>query len=620
MKCPNCGAENPSNYMFCSNCGTPLVRERENVQEAASASWGFIKNEAQHTASSLNDALDDSIDIMEDAAEDLGHAASGFDFGGDDSIDELEKRFSDGVDEWQPMTAAGKRDHARRMESQKQAAADLKPQRTGKHKWSEQEFEDVKNDLKHSAASSVGRLGEAPETDYDDVPEKVEKPRRQPKPEKVVSTQNVRSKEPEINRGSRSGSIGRVIAIILALLAIAAVVGVIIHVLKNGINSGISTKQSAEVTVNPNDPNSYLITVHAKEGSVVVYEFSNGSRTEDYTISHKNGAIFKVAKSDLLPVEPIEGTTCSVTPKVLIKNEDGSYAPIPIEPIDIDVPEIGITFDTPDSFEAANGVVEVKGRVPSNRMNAELTLNGQPLTINEDGSFVYSEKMDKGEYDLEFLGKLGGCSILHKTFKATVNRILTPEEIVVIPRSFVTRALNVENSIRVNGTVPAGATIAVASSDPEFSLKSQPEVDADGNFTFEVNLPTAAKAYPFTIIATLADGTTYERPFCVERPPVYNEYVPTVWPDNYDEMIKPNHVTDMRGFQLKGTISEILYDGDYLTAKMDLDNGHTVVIEYHNHYNGASALEVGTHHVMFGYSTGMDEENLLHLFIWFVQD
>ena len=423
----------------------------------------------------------------------------------------------------------------------------------------------------------------------------------------------------ERRKTKKRGSAGKVIAIILILLVIAALAAVVIFVLGKGIGTGQSEEPKAEVSVNPNDPNMYYVTVRAPEGSTLVYEISNGQRFE-HQVPRKNGVIFSVSATDLLPVEPIEGDTCTVTPKVYTKEEDGSLTPMEMPSVTIKVPQLDITFDTADSFVAENGVVEISGSIQAAQRAAQITIDGETVAVAENGSFSWTRKMDKGEYDLAFLAQLGGHSIVRKTFHVTVEKALTAEEVVVIPRSFVTRALNVEDSIRVNGTVPTGASVTVTSQDPEFSLKSQPEVDENGNFTFEVNLPTAAKAYEFVIIATLQDGSVFERQFCVERPPVFNEYVPTVWADNYDEMIKPIRAEEKRGFKISGTLNEILYDGDYLIATLTIGDGHTIEIEYHNHYSTASTLEPGSDYIMFGYPLGMTEEGVLRVFIWFVQD
>ena len=598
MKCQNCGHENPASIAFCENCGELLGHKHGAKGDGA---WGFIHDEAK-------DELSGEVNVDE------------LNFDKDD-IDELEMKFMDGVEDWDSLPGNSPKPKAapkapRAEEKPAAAPAKEKPQQP-----------------RQENRQPVQKKQPARDAEFEEIPAA-----RTAKPEKRENTERTAKKA---TKEKRRGSIAGTVAIILVLLAIAAIIFGIVLLLKKGINDGNDLSnipvigkiadwlglksadngpiKGTEFSIDPNSPNTYNVTVRADEGTILVYETSNGQQFE-HQVPHKNGVTFTVSVPDLLPVEPIEGTTCEVTPKVYIKEADGTLTPIEIAPQTIDVPPLEFTFDTPDSFEAENGNVEIRGRIRQDQRNAEITINNEPVTVNDDGSFLYQKKMDKGEYTLDLLAKLGGHTIYRKSFNATVKKILTAEEIVVIPKSFVTRALNVEDSIRVNGTVPKGTVISVVSQDPEFSLKSQPEVEEGGSFSFEVNLPEAAKAYPFTIVATLSDGTVYERPFCVERPPVYSEYVQSVWAENYEEMLKPVHVTDKRGFKMTGTIEEIIYNEDYLLAKMALSDGSVIEIEYHNHYSTASELTVGERYTMYGYSLGTNDEGMLRMFIWFVQD
>ncbi len=420
-------------------------------------------------------------------------------------------------------------------------------------------------------------------------------------------------------RGSGS-TLNKILAIVLFALLAALVVGVI-YALKGGIGIGVSPKSQAEVRLNPNDPNKYYVTVRANEGTTVRFEGTDGS-SKELEVSSKQDVTFNVHINSLLPQDYIETDTLTVAPTVFRIDSDGNKNIIEVPEVEIVVPKLMIDFETPDAFDSEDGVVTIKGRIATSQLNAELSVNGEQIAADQDGNFVYSVKRDKGEHDFEFMARKIGHTTVHKTFKANVTQVLTAEQIIVIPPSFSSRSLNVEESIRVYGAVPPGAKIAISSNDPDFTLKSEPEIDENGNFGFEVNLPTPAKAYKFFITATLEDGAVFERPFSVERPPVYNDYVPTVWPGNYSEMVKPVHVTDLRGFLIKGTVNEIFYDGDYKLAKFTLDSGELIEIEYHDHYSTASKLETGLHYTMYGHSLGTSPspDGNLRLFIWFVQD
>ena len=407
--------------------------------------------------------------------------------------------------------------------------------------------------------------------------------------------------------------------LLLALLAIMAVV--VCFALRGGIGTGVPKKSQYDVKHNPNDPNKYYVTVRANEGTTLVFEGTDGSRKE-LEVSSKRDVTFNVHKNSLLPQTYIETETVMVQPMVFQIDAEGNKSIIEIPEFEIEVPEINVEFSTPESFESDNGVITIEGCLAKGQPDTAMTINGEKLSTDENGNFAYSAKRDMGEHNFEFIAQRIAHRIKRVNFRANVTRVLTVDQIIVIPDAFHARSLNVEESIKVYGAVPVGSSISISSNDPDFTLKTEPEIDASGNFGFEVNLPIPAKSYKFLITATLEDGSVFERPFSVERPPVYNEYVPTVWPGSYEEMSKPVHVTDMRGFLIKGTVEEIIYDGDYLVAKFRLDDGNLIEIEYHDHYSTATNLELGARYTMYGYSlgTGVSPDGNLRLFIWFVQD
>lgn len=425
----------------------------------------------------------------------------------------------------------------------------------------------------------------------------------------------------EQRRSNHGGSILNKVLLIILIAALLAAAWLAWQSLKGGIGTNDRDGNTSEVKLNPNDPNKYYVIVPATEGTTLVFEGTDGSRKE-LQVSSKQKVTFNVHISSLLPQDYIETDTVTVQPQVFQIDASGNKTIIEVPALEVDVPKIKIDFETPDSFESDDGIVTIKGNLATSNLKAQLIMGTEKIPVDENGYFAYTVKRDMGEHKFDFTARLIGYTTLHKTFTANVTQVLTAEQIIVIPESFHSRSLNVDESIRVYGSVPAGAHISIASNDPEFTLKSEPEVDELGNFGFEVNLPTPAKAYKFLITARLEDGTVFERPFSVERPPVYSEYVPTVWPGNYAEMSKSVHVTDLRGFKITGTVGEILYDGDYLVAKLTLDSGELIEIEYHDHYSSASDLQEGSHYTMYGCSLGtsVSPDGNLRIFIWFVQD
>lgn len=427
----------------------------------------------------------------------------------------------------------------------------------------------------------------------------------------------------ERSESERKSSLINKILLIILLALLAVMAFGVYKAIKDGIGTGVPKKSVADIKLNPNDPDRYYVTVRADEGTTVYFEGTDESKAK-LDVSSKRDVTFNVHINSLLPQSYIETDTVKAMPNVYCIDAEGNRTDVEMPEIEITVPKLSnyIEFATPDNFESDDGVVTIRGSIATSQLDAELLIDGDHVDVDEFGNFAYSVKRDKGIHTLDFIARKIAHVTLHKTFTANVTQVLSAEQIIVIPPTFHARSLNVEDSIRVYGAVPAGANITVTSNDPDFALKTEPEVDESGNFGFEVELPIPAKSYKFFITATLEDGAVFERPFSVERPPVYNEYVPTVWQGNYEEMIKPVHVTDQRGFLIKGTIEEIIYDGDYIVAKLMLESGNLIEIEYHNHYSTASKIEVGSKYTMYGYSLGtnVSPDGNLRLFIWFVQD
>ncbi|MCH5279440.1 MAG: hypothetical protein J1E60_06580 [Christensenellaceae bacterium] len=412
-----------------------------------------------------------------------------------------------------------------------------------------------------------------------------------------------------------------VIVALIAIVLLGAIIAIIVRE-KAPANTGSNTQgthvnQNAEITQNPDDPNCYYVKVFAKPGDTLVFENSGGEQ-KSIQVSDRGFVIFNVPYAAMLPNEPIESATFDAYPIVYKQELDGSLTKLEMPYVTLNVPQLNVQISTPETIECDNGTAYIEGSI--DHIDSVVTINGEQVMVNSDGSFKYELKYDQaGTYGAVFEAKLAGYGIVSKKFTVNVTKALEPWEIVVISDDFQTRVVNVETSIEVYGTVPVGTTLTVRSSDEEFSLATEPTVDASGRFNFKVNLPTPAKNYEMTIVAALPNGSTIERPFAVQRPPVYNEFVPTVWAGNYSEIIKPAHF-NTQGFKLQGTISEIIEDADYLKAKLVLTTGETVIIVYYDHYSAASNLEVGGSYIMYGIPTGLNSEAIPELFIWFVQD
>lgn len=594
MNCPKCGYVNPDGARFCNDCGASLVVEqvKENIAGARRNIWGEINED------------------YEEVAEEVAKAPEK---ANEDYIADLEMKFSDGVEDWDTTTS-------------------------------------IKKPVKPVSER--------------DIEEEMSKQRRFTRPEKQQPKQKERytakTREYYEPRGG-NGSATRILLIALIALALIGL-GLGIYALlspQNGFLSScnfmkpkdnndyfdpetmedglgkVSKISGAKVELSPQAIDKYYIIVPANEGDTLIYKSSRTGAETPVVVSSKQNVAFDVSISDLLPATPIDSDFYIARPEIF-REINGSREQVDVPPVKLEAPRITISGLPDGGLISDDGQIAFEGQLESSMRDAAVTVetrkvidgstagstpSTEQLTVGPDGKFKFVTSLDKGEYVFDLIASLGGYRVERKRISGTVNSVLSPENVIEIAKSFSSRSLNVEESIRVYGAIKAdkGSTMTVTSNDADFSLKSDPVIDADNNFSFEVNLPVASKIYWFTITVTLPDGKVFQRPFSVERPPQYTEYVPLVWSGTYDEMIKPVHLTDKRGFQIKGTVDSIIYDADYLIAKFILEDGHTIEVEYHDHYSSALKLEAGNKYTLYGYSLGTADssEGLLRAFIWF---
>lgn len=433
-----------------------------------------------------------------------------------------------------------------------------------------------------------------------------------------------------------------ILSIAAAFVTLLILVLVFVVTLPGASNA---SRYTAEIVRSEDRADSYHITVNAGLGDTAVFKTTSGE-VRELEITSKRYVTFNVLISDILPQEPIDTPTYTVEPIVgVIRKGETEVIKANITPITVDVPQFAVAFDhetelenilsgegqtlepgaTPeqkqypidaDTIVCSMGSVTISGRLPE--IDITVTIDGEPIKL-EGNAFSYTAKFElAGEHQLQFVASAPGYLTVRRTFKAIVDTDLTAEQVICIDDSFNTRVTNETDEITVVGTVPAGSQIRVESNDPQFSLKAGPSVDSDGNFSFTVNLPIASKNYEMNIIAVTKSGSEIVRPFAVQRPPVFNEYVPTVWACSYNDMIKPMYF-GTKGFQIVGYITELLSSGDCQRARMQLSTNQTIILNYYNHYAGSSTLEANKNYTMYGYPIGMNADGELEVFIWFVR-
>lgn len=403
--------------------------------------------------------------------------------------------------------------------------------------------------------------------------------------------------------------IGRKAALVAAALA---------AILLCAMLAGCTSRRAPEIKKDPNS-DSYLVTVYGKEGSGLVFVNSDGIRTE-VTIPAKKYVTFKVPASSLLPNEPLEDNVCEVTPTVYRVGKDGTETLIDnMGSIMIDVPSIMVSLDDGDQLVSEDGSITISGRVDP--ATALVTVGGEQAEVAENGSFTHTVKFeDTGEHTLNINAEQPGHSTYRHTVRVDVKTAYPTESLIQMPweygdTEYSQRVKSVVDIIEVRGKVPVGSALT-ASSESTNATITTPLVDDEGNFSFSVGM-AALGDYVIDLLCTSPSGQISQRSIHVQRAPEMSSYVMGAWRMNYASF----SYSGTQGYQIGGTVIEILKNDDYILAVLRLEDNNTLVLEYHNHYASAGTLEVGkTYSRIYGRPMGLNEEGRPQAYVWFIND
>lgn len=676
MKCERCGFENPDYLEFCQNCSAQL---HKSEKDANRPSWGFVKaptwTEPEFSADSVSedDVPADFVSEMEtvrrqqEAARRAAAAEAA-------ERAKLAQQEADRIAEERRLAAAAAAaakaeaeakaaEEARAAEETARAAQRRAEEIRAAERRAEQErlmaerreAELAAQEAERAAAEAERRASrvrpvkaeaELPEDDSeiavpaflanikkhrekaekaDKAPRRAEKPAREKYDDFDDDYPRRANKSNKSNKSNRSGGIGsaiRIAAVVAALALLAVAAWFLISGIKScsdDKNSPTGSAKAPVIEVNPDKEGYYLVTVPAKEGKVLIYETADGRRSE-VTVDGKNYVKFNVPASSLMTVDPVDGTMFEATPRVFIRNDDGSETLIDnMQSVMLSVPPIEIRFDQDDNIVSEDGKVTVSGHI--DLIGTDLSIGGEKVAINPDGSFsheiVYE---DTGDYTIPVEGKLGGHQIYRHSFNVTVNKATPAESLIQLPweygdTEYTQRVKSSVDTIEVRGMVPAGSTLE-PSCDSSNAALTVPTIADDGTFSFNAKLAYPGD-YTIHLVCTSPSGQVSERDVHVQRAPDYNRYLSNAWQMNYASFAYEN----TQAYNIKGTVTEILQEGDYILAKMELTDGNVLVIEYHNHYRSAGAIEVGkAYEGIYGRPMGLNDEGVPQFYVWFVED
>lgn len=647
MKCTRCGFENPDYLEYCQNCSEPL---HEKHEESSSPSWGFVKapkwSDPVFSADSVSedDVPSDFVSDF-DAAREQRRAAEAA-----EAAERARAAADAAAAAAAAKAAAEKREAARRAQEEEarlqreEAARRAEAQRLAEEELAERErqsreaLEAAKRSAEQKRRAEAEKLAGLDDEEEEAAPilggifgRKNRKPVEEIEEEEDYDDYEDDYRARRVKPARSSGKSKRdgmstaiKIAAIIAALMLLAIAFLLIkgQVAKcseaNDTPTGVA--KDPEIVPNAKEEDYYNVTVYAKEGKVLVYETADKRTRREVTVPADNALTFKVHKTSLLPDEPIDAPVYDATPTVYIKNEDGTLTPVPMMPtVRLEVPTIDVEYDIPDNLISENGIATISGHI--NLIATELLVNGEKVVINQDGSFSHDVIYeDTGDYVVEIEGRLPSYQVYRHSINVNVTKATPATPLVQLPweygdYEFSQRVKSSVDTIEVRGMVPIGSTLE-ASCESSNAAITIPVVGDDGVFKFNVKMAYPGD-YKIHLVCTSESGQVSERDVHVQRAPEYSKYLNGAWQMNFASFA----YNSSQAYQIKGTVTEILEEGDYVLATMELTDGNTIVIEYHNHYGSAGDIIVGkSYEKLYGRPLGLNEDGIPQVYIWFVED
>ena len=630
MKCKRCGFDNPDYLEYCQNCTAPLDKKDEGEGEP---SWGFVKApkwaKPEFSADTVSDS-DVPADYVASGKAAAGSAAAAAAAAASDKRNA--KQAADRIEE--AVTEAPREALDRELDELDDEFDDDFDDDL------EEDYDDAGRKVRHgSGFGLLNRFKKNKRTydDYDDSEDDFDDEQT----EDIDELDDYEDFDEDDYGSYKSGRGGRDLSKlikILGLVAALAVLAVVIWLIARSASNcsrrepdqqqeGPTYNYETEIEQSVDNPDLYYVTVYAPKGTQLVYETAKGDRypTE---VPDAGYAKFRVPVLALMPNEPVEGSTYNATPRVLVIEEDGSETPVEFaDTIPLEIPSLGVTYDNESSdITSADGKVTISGHITY--INAELTMNGEPVEIASDGVFKNEYLFEEpGDYTVTVEAKLANYSIERRTFNIKVEEtaVTNPDAFIQMPwdygdTSFAQRVVFTRESIDVRGKVPEGSSVSASCASSNATLTT-PTVDADGTFHFTVTMKNAGD-YVITLTCTTAQGNKFERDIHVQRQPDYNPYK--------NEAVAADYAGFSRGdgtkYRIEGEITEILKDGDYYLAKFKMTDGNTIIIEYHPHYGSGRDLHVGdTFTKVYGrswgpYAQGEEYAGTIRFYVWFIDD
>ena len=238
------------------------------------------------------------------------------------------------------------------------------------------------------------------------------------------------------------------------------------------------------------------ITVNTRPGATLTVVFPN---RDDYVVQNDKDVdqsyLLTIYKSDYYPNTPVEESTYTVTPQILVTHADGTQESLHVDSFDLTLPTVQLDLSEPspasipeDGIMAAEGnTVVITGTVDDHTVT--VTVNGQPIDVYTGGTFDYTYTLS-GDAPETITIEASKAAYVPTSYSFIAKPyVFIPEHMPLSVESNVAKLRADKNQkVTVTGMTAPGTTLTATPAE-EYQTSvvcGAPIVDAEGRFSFEV--------------------------------------------------------------------------------------------------------------------------------------
>ena len=273
------------------------------------------------------------------------------------------------------------------------------------------------------------------------------------------------------------------------------------------------------------------ISMLSRPGDTVTIVLPN---QDDYVVQNTENSdipyLLTIPKSCFYPHASLSDPVYTVTPQILVTHADETQESLYVDSFDITFPTVQLELTEPAPADIPeegimvneNNQLMIKGKVDDHTVS--VTVNGQPVAnMYTGGNFEYLYTLTGDATDTVIIEASKNDYVPTSYSFQVTPYVFIPEEMTLTVETDINKLqANKNNKVTVTGTTVPGTTLT-ATPAAQFStsvLCGSPEVDAEGNYSFEVTFDKSYYGIANISIHAKKDGYEESEASCI----VYRMY------------------------------------------------------------------------------------------------